>query len=223
MTRISTLVRTAAAAGMALALGGCISLLPKSKPVRLYRFDLPPVTAAPAAAPAPSGQGAGAAQPDGQAAAGVFWSNGSFEREAAGDGILTTTGERVAYIADARWAAPAEILFDQAVFAAFDRDQGHVRLVSRGAPSATDFVLRVDVRDFETRYEKGLHAAPTVRIRIHATMTRDRQRTLVSDEDFEATAPAGSNRVSAIVAAYDKALGDVLGRLVEWTNQKTAS
>lgn len=209
MTRARAFARLAAAAALALALSGCVSLLPKSKPAQLYRFG-----AAAASADKPS------ASPGGQTV-GVFWADGAFQRESANDRIFTVTGERAAYIADSRWAAPAEVLFDQAVFEAFDNAGGKVRLVPRGAPAPTDYVLRVDVRDFETRYEAGPGGAPTVLVRLHATLTRDRARTLVSDQLFEARAPAAANRVTAIVAAYDKAVNEVLGQLVAWTSEKT--
>lgn len=214
MIRFATLARLASVGMLAIALSGCISLLPKTKPVQLYRFGLaatPAETAAPETPREPPPPGVG-----------VFWANGTFEREAAGDGILSITGERVAYIAGSRWAAPADTLFDQAVFAAFDRDVGHVRLVPRGAPTPTDYVLRVDVRNFETHYQVGAKGPPRILVRIHATLTRDRQRTLVSDEEFQAIVPAERNRVTSIVAAYDKAVRQVLGDLLAWVNKKTA-
>ncbi|WP_297693990.1 ABC-type transport auxiliary lipoprotein family protein [Phenylobacterium sp.] len=208
MSRAGAFLRLGAAMAIALALSGCVSLLPKSKPAQLYRF------------------GATHAQPTrrppGSSTVGVFWSDGAFQRESAADRILTVTGDKVAYIAEVRWAAPAEVLFDQAVFDAFDAAGGRVRLAPRGAPAPTDFVLRVDVRDFETRYESGPNAAPTVLVRLHATLTRDRGHTLLSDQLFEARAPAADNRVGAIVAAYDKAVNDVLAQLVAWTNEKTS-
>jgi len=205
-------LRLASIALAALSLSACVSLLPKSKPAQLYRFE--------AAHPAPTAPLP--PKPAGAPTVGVFWSNGTFQREAAADRILTVTGDKVAYIADVRWAAPAEVLFDQAVFETFDAAGGHVRLVPRGAPSATDFVLRVDVRDFEARYDAGAGAPPTVLVRLHATLTRDREHTVVSDQLFEARAPAADNRVGAIVAAYDKAVNDALGQVVAWTNDKTA-
>jgi cholesterol transport system auxiliary component len=205
MTR--TLLRAGLAVVLALGLSGCISLLPKSKPAHLYTFGVD-TTASKAQPPAGT--------------VGVFWANGDFQREAAGDQILTLTGDRAAYIAQTRWVAPAQVLFDQAVQAAFEGSASHVRLVPRGAPAPTDFTLRVDVRDFETRYEAGPKAAPSVLIRIHASLTREHQRTLVAEEVFEARAQASDNRVSAIVQAYDKALGQVLGDLVAWTDGKTA-
>jgi len=200
------LLRAALAAALAVGLSGCVTLLPKSKPAHLYTFG---IEAAAQKAQPPAGT------------AGVFWANGEFQREAAGDQILTITGDHAAYIAQTRWVAPAQVLFDQAVQAAFEGPASRVRLVPRGAPAPTDFTLRVDVRAFETRYEAGPKAAPTVLIRIHASLTREHQRTLVAEQVFEARAPASDNRVSAIVRAYDKALGEVLGQLVDWTDART--
>lgn len=208
MTRASALLRLAAAGALALSLGGCISLLPKSKPAQLYRFGEAPAAAA---SPAPTAPAA--------SQVGVFWGGGAFQRESSGDRLLTITGERAAYIAQVRWVAPAQVLFDQAVQAAFEAAPGHVRLVPRGAPSVTDFVLRLDMRNFETRYENGPKAAPTVLVRAHASLTRGRAATQASEQVFEARAPAADNRVGAIVAAYDTALGEVLGQAVAWTNE----
>jgi cholesterol transport system auxiliary component len=196
--RPSALLRLAAVALLAAGLSGCISLLPKSKPAQLYRFGL-------AAGEAPASP----------RAIGVYRANGAFQRESAGDRILTITGERAAYIAQARWVAPAEVLFDEALATAFDTGGGRVRLVTRGEPARSDYALRVDVRDFETRYDG---ATPRVVIRLRALLTRDQNRAVVGEQIFEATVPASENRVSAIVAAYDKALQAVLGQLVGWTN-----
>jgi cholesterol transport system auxiliary component len=200
MTRI---LRLGAIALAAASLAGCISLLPKSKPAELYRFGTPPAAAvAPVAANA----------------IGVFWGGGDFQREAAGDRILTVTGGRAAYIAQSRWVAAAEVLWQQAVDAAFEAKAGHVRLVPRGAPQPTDYVLRLDVREFDARYDQGPKAAPNVVVRVHATLTRDRARTVVADQVFEAQVRAGDNRVSAIAAAFDRATGQVLDQVVGFTN-----
>lgn len=205
MSRVTTHLRLAGVGVMALALSGCISLLPKTKPALLYRFDGTPAAAA-------------ANPPPGVGAVGVFSGGGDFQQEAQGDRILTVTGERAAYIAQARWAVPAQVMFNQAMEMAFETSGGRVRLVPRGAPAPTDFVLRVDVRNFEAHYDAGPKAAPTVVVRLHAALTRDRSRSLVSEQVFEARVPAADNRVSAIVAAYDKGVGDTLGQLVAWTN-----
>ncbi|WP_372786576.1 ABC-type transport auxiliary lipoprotein family protein [Phenylobacterium sp.] len=198
---IRPLLRLAAIGACALALSGCISLLPKSKPAQLYRFG-----ASPAAGPA-----AATARPNGVS---VFRTNGGFQGEASDDRILTMTGGKAAYIAESRWVAPADILFNEAVSNAFDASP--VRLIARGQQGRFAYALRTDVRTFETRYDSGPNAAPTVVVRVHAALTRSDQSS-VGEQDFEARVPAGDNRVGEIVAAYNKAVSEVLGKLVSWT------
>ena len=196
---IRPLLRLTTIGACAVALSGCISLLPKSKPAQLYRFG-----AAPAAAPVP-------AKPN---AVAVFRTNGSFQGEASDDRILTVTGGKAAYIAQSRWVAPAEILFNEAVVNAFEASP--VRLIARGQQGRFAYALRTDVRSFEARYDQGATAAPTIVVRLHAALTRTDQSS-VGEQDFEARVPASDNRVGEIVAAYNKAVGDVVGRLVAWT------
>jgi ABC-type uncharacterized transport system, auxiliary component len=199
---IRAALRAATVGVVALTLSGCISLLPKSKPAQLYRFGQP----AAAAAPGPL-----------QGTVGVFQANGVFPGEASGDRILTITGGKAAYIAQSRWVAPAGVLFNEAVTAAFDADPGRVRLISRGQQARSDYALRLDVRNFEARYDAGPHNAPTVVVRVRAVMTKaDLSKT--AEHVFEAKAQASDNRVGEIVTAYDKAVADVLGQVVTWTN-----
>lgn len=202
MIRPPALLRLAVAAAAALALAGCVSLLPKTKPAHLYRFG-------PDAAPAEEVT----AGP-----VGVLFVGGSFQRESSGDRLLTVADGKVAYMAETRWAAPATVLWDEALAAAFDADPGPSRLIARGERARADYVLRVDVRAFETRYEHGPKAAPTVVVRIRAAITRTVDHSLVGEKIFEARSEAARNRVGEIVPAYDQAVGEVLKELVAWTN-----
>ena len=196
-------IRLAALAIAALALAGCVSLLPKSKPAHLYRFGQP---AGAELASVPAGQ------------VSVLRAAGVFPREAAGDRILTVDGGKVAYLAESRWAAPAGVLWDQAVLAAFDADPGAVRLVSRGEPTSAAYVLRLDVRNFEANYDRGPGSAPEVLVRVRVALIPSGRTAEVSEQIIEARARAGDNRVSAIVRAYDAAVSEVLGKVVAWTN-----
>ncbi|THD66895.1 ABC-type transport auxiliary lipoprotein family protein [Phenylobacterium sp.] len=185
----------------AVALAGCFSLLPKSKVSQMYRFGpLPAVSA---------GSTAGSVA--------VFRTNGDFEEQAADDRLLTINGGHAAYIAESRWVAPASVLFDQAVANAFDASP--VRLIDRGQQGHAAYALRIDVRSFEARYDAGPKEAPTIVVHIHAALTKADQSN-VGEQDFEARVPAGDDRVSAIVAAFDKATKDVVGKLVGWTETK---
>lgn len=198
---IRRILTLAAVGACAVALAGCISLLPKTKPSQMYRFGPMPAAAAPAA----------------PGAVAVFRTNGQFQQEAADDRLLTVTGGKAAYIAETRWVAPAQVLFDEAVSNAFDASP--VRLIARGQQGRAAYALRIDVRSFETRYDAGPKEAPTIVVHIHAALTKADQSG-VGETDFEARVPASDNRVSAIIGAYDKAVDEVIGKLVAWTETK---
>ena len=202
-------LRAATVAALALTMSACVSLLPKTKPVDLYRFGLPAAAGSENATPA-SGR------------IGVFRANSTFQRESAGDRLLTISQGKVAYVAETRWVAPASILWDQAVSGAFDADTGKVRLVSRGEAAAADYLLRLDVRNFETRYTNGPKAAPTIVVRVRAAMASGKDKGLVGEKIFERQVTAADNRVSAIVPAYDQASAAVLKDIVAWTNSLAA-
>jgi len=202
--RFAPAFRIIGVAAIALALSGCISLLPKSKPSQLYRFGQATADAVPR---------------DGTV--GVFQANGLFPNEASGDRILTVNGGKAAFVAQSRWVAPASVLWTEAVHNAFDADPGKVRLNVRGQAGRSEYVLRLDVRSFEARYDRGADSAPTVVVRVRGVMSKT-DMSKVSEQIFEVKTPASDNRVGAIVAAYDKAVVDILGQIVTWTNDKVA-
>lgn len=205
MTRLQRLIRLSAVALTAVALSGCISLFPKSKPANLYRFDY--VMPAEASAPRAAGDRFG-----------VLKLSNEFNKAAGGDRIMTVTaGSDVAYIAEARWVSPASVLFDEAVSRAFDQDGRSARLISRGEIGQSDYVLKLDVRDFQVNYAapKG---TPSVVVNVHAVLTRSADRSVAAERTFSQTVAADDDRQAAIVRAFTVAVSGVLRDLVEWTS-----
>ncbi|WP_310541806.1 ABC-type transport auxiliary lipoprotein family protein [Phenylobacterium sp.] len=205
MTRLQRLIRLSAVALTAVALSGCISLFPKSKPANLYRFDyiMPAEAASPRAA---------------SDRFGVLKLSNEFNKAASGDRIMTVTaGSDVAYIAEARWVSPASVLFDEAVSRAFDQDGRSARLISRGEIGQSDYVLKLDVRDFQVNYAapKG---RPSVVVNVHAVLTRSADRSVAAERTFSQTVAADDDRQAAIVRAFTVAVSGVLRDLVEWTS-----
>ena len=201
----SPVLRLAVVGASALALSACVSLLPKSKPANLYRFGQP---VAAEGVTAPIGQ------------VGVLRTSAVFQRESAGDRLLTISEGKAAYIAETRWVAPAAVLWDEAVMAAFDADPGPVRIISRGEPASAAYILRLDVRNFEAHYDRGAKAAPTVVVRVRAIISATAGGAPVAEKIFEKRVTAGDNRVSAIVPAYDRAVAGVLSEVIAWTNEQ---
>lgn len=190
------------AAALPLTLGGCVSLFPKQQPVQMYRFgaQVPPPAAAPSSTPVTVARGAV-----------------TFPPASAGDRILTATGTQDAYVGGARWVAPAQVLFEDALNRAFDAS-GSPRLVQRGEPLAAADTLRLDVRSFEARYP-----GPTVTVQVRATLIRNADRALVAEKMFDAQIPAGDNRQGPIVAAFDQAVDQVLAGVRDWTAANAAA
>ncbi|MDR3506815.1 MAG: ABC-type transport auxiliary lipoprotein family protein [Caulobacteraceae bacterium] len=207
----STLGRLGLAAGLALALGlgGCVTLLPKTAPVQLYRFDVAgaDVVGSPPAAAVPDIL--------------IQRAPTTFVRAAGSDRILTVTGDQIAYIADARWVSAASTLFDEAETRAFDRSAGPVRLTRRGETLNAPAGLRLDVQTFEVRYGAG--AGPTVVVQVRASLTRSLDRKPVAAQIFESRQKVASNRVGGIVPGFDAAVTDVLGQIITWTNAQVAA
>ncbi|WP_419251815.1 ABC-type transport auxiliary lipoprotein family protein [Caulobacter sp. ErkDOM-YI] len=207
MNPIRFIPQALAVAAAAMALTGCITLLPKAEPVSLHRFGVEPV----AAAKGPPG-----------ALFGVFKTPTVFTRASAGDRLLTITKGEAAYIAGARWVSPASTLFDEAVARAFEADPGRARLIGRGEVAKADLVLRLEVRSFEVAYVNGPKAAPEVLVQVRGVINRNSDRALVGDQVFEARVKASNNRVGAIVEAYDAATAKVLTDLTGWVSASGA-
>ncbi|AYV49730.1 ABC transporter [Caulobacter flavus] len=170
----------------------------------MYRFG----TTAPAVSKGPPG-----------AMFGVLKAPTVFTRPSAGDRILTTSsGGEAAYVAGARWIAPASVQFDEALSRAFDADPGRARLIGRGEVAKAQMVLRLEVRTFEAAYVNGPKAPPEIIVQVRGVISRTGDRALVGDQVFEAKVKAADNRVGPIVAAFDEANAKVIGDLVGWIN-----
>ena len=190
----------------ALGLAGCISLFPKAKPVQMYRFglaDAPPTAVAPTNAR-------------------IGRTPTAFTKPAAGDRMLTVTGQELAYIAEARWVSAAALLFDDAVERAFDARPNGPRLITRGDLQTAEVALRLDVDTFEARYLGGKDAPPTVVVSMRATLVRTRDRAVMGEKVFTAQKVAFDNRVGPIAEAYDEAVKESLGGLVDWVGGTVA-
>jgi len=191
----------AALLGVGLGLSGCVSIFPKAKPVQLYEFGQRP---APPSVPTQAG------------VVGVVLSTITMPAAAVGDQILSLTGQQAAYISGARWVVPASVMIQGDAERAFEVRSQRVRLLHRGDYGGAVALLHLDVGDFEARYEAP-GAAPTVVVSLRAGLTRP-GGVLIAAQTFTARQPAADNRIAPIVAAYDKAVIDVLDQVVDWTN-----
>ena len=207
MSPLKIALRSLTIAVSAVALTGCISLFPKSKPAGLYRFGHVAVESS---------------RPASEKSFGVYKTPTVFTRAAMSDRLLSVTNGEAAYISGARWVSPAVVLFDEAVARAFEAENSRARLVTRGEAVKASMALRLEVRSFETDYVNGPKAAPEVLVEIRAVTTRSNDRVLLGDKVFVARVKAADNRLSAIVPAYDQAVTQVLSEIVTWVGEAGA-
>lgn len=200
MKRVDTALRVLAAAAAA-ATCGCVSLFPKAVPAQLYRFG--------------AGEAAASPRADETALRPVVLEPVEFPRTATSDGILTVTGDQVAYISGARWAAPARILFQEAVAGEFTRRSAKTRLANLGDAGIGALLMRISVLKFEADY--GPAGPPVVRIVLSASLSTAGGRA-VGERVFTAERPAEANGVRAIVSAFDGATETVVHDLGAWTD-----
>ncbi len=202
-------VRVLAPLFAAWLLAGCISVFPKETPAQLYRFG---GTTTPGAQPAASSAPKFAVQR----------LVTSFDRAASNDRILAITGEEAAYLKGVRWVTTAPAMFDAAVTRAFDSDTGPALLVSWGEAVRPEYLLKIDVRTFEVRYDHGVNAPPTILVEFYAALSVPGAKVLAGERTFSAAVPATENRGYAIAAAFDQAVGQTVGKLVTWVDAKGA-
>ncbi len=194
------MIRSLVIAAAAVALSGC-ALLASPDPVQLYRFG---ESSGPVASTI-------VGQPIQVRLRGV-----EFPAASRGDRLLGVTGAEAAYIGGARWVSPSQQLFTQSLESAFSSQARSVRLIGTRELTPVTRLLDIDVRTFEARYDyEG--AVPVVTIVARARLLRFPERTIVAEQLFTITEPAGENRVSAIVQAFDLATRDLNTQVVTWT------
>ena len=194
------MMRLAAVAVAALSVSAC-SLLSSPDPVQTYRFG-------------------GSATPSDAALSSpvqVTLRRVEFSEATEGDRLLGVTGTETAYIAGARWVSPAADLYMESLENAFAAQATRVRLIGPRELTKSTRSLDIDMQAFEARYVAP-GAVPTVVLTARARMLVLPERTVAAERVFTVEQPAGENRVSAIVEAFDIATRDLNTQIVSWTD-----
>jgi cholesterol transport system auxiliary component len=121
------------------------------------------------------------------------------------------------YLAAGRWADPAPVLV-QSLLVASLQNSGAFRLVGRDdAGLIPDFTLLAELRDFQAEAPAGPDGTWTIRIGLAVTLIDESDRRVLAGRTFTQTAPAPSDQTLPLVNAFDTAMVQVLGQIVEWS------
>ena len=119
------------------------------------------------------------------------------------------------YYADAAWADPLPSLLQSVLVEAFEAS-GRMPAASRDSDGAqSDYILNLDVRDFEARYDQG-EGAPLGVVRLGVRLVESRSRKVAGYSTFAKEVRASANAINAAVEALNAALSGVLVDLVPW-------
>jgi cholesterol transport system auxiliary component len=129
---------------------------------------------------------------------------------------LTNAPAALNYYADAEWADSVPFLVRSALVEGFEAS-GAVAAVGPVTLGAhADVVLETAIRDFEARYSDP-HRAPRVEVAFDLKLIALPRRQIVAAGMVEGEATATENKVPAIVAAFNTALGQAAAKAVGWT------
>jgi cholesterol transport system auxiliary component len=205
--RIRPAARLAGAATLALLLGGCAGNLLQSDAAVPDTFRLgvaaPTAAAAASATPLPAGLAIAVARP--RAAAAI-----DTDRIA-----VQSAGNRFEYYSAARWAESAPLMLQQNLVTALaGTAQFSGGVMTAPARVPTELMLDVELRRFEVvtagADAASPGAAPVVHVQVQASLVDSRRAARITSFVSEAAVPAAENRLTAVVAAFERANAQVV-------------
>jgi cholesterol transport system auxiliary component len=130
--------------------------------------------------------------------------------------LLTAPDRRLEHFAASRWAAPAPKML-ASLAAETLRNRGALAAVNDDAsPFQSDYILRMTIRRFDADYA-GASAAPAATVVLDCAIGTRGERKLLATFVAQATVRADDNRMGAVVAAFERATQDAMGKLTEQT------
>lgn len=120
------------------------------------------------------------------------------------------------FFANAAWPDQLPVLIQGNLVGAFEASGRVDQVASDTEGIRTDYLLKIDIRDFEARYDQP-DGAPTAVIAFQAILVDLRDRSLAARLAVKKESVATQNSIDAAVEAMDRALGAALADIVRWT------
>ena len=127
---------------------------------------------------------------------------------------LQREANQMEYYANAGWVDKAPIMVQTLLVESFENTRKIVAVGRETIGLRSDFILKTELREFQTLY---FNDTPTVRVVLNAKIVQMPRRTIIGSYSFETNVPVHSDKLDAVVAAFDEGLGKVTKKLVEWT------
>lgn len=121
-------------------------------------------------------------------------------------------GGRFDYYAGARWAGTAPAMLQMLAIDALRPSQRFALIEPDGGPFPADYVLSLELRHFEAQYSDA--GPPTIHVTLIATVGRRGVQGPGASVVADSAIRAQDNRMQAVIAAFDAATGEALGKVV---------
>lgn len=118
------------------------------------------------------------------------------------------------YLADARWSGPLDLVVQDLALQAFATGARLRNVSADSSAFASRYWVEIEVADFQAEYPSA-GTAPTVHVRFTVRVGGAVDRRVMGSFDASARVTASDNRVTAVVAAYERAADTALAQVVE--------
>ena len=120
----------------------------------------------------------------------------------------------LAYFRGARWTERAPVMVQTLLVESFENSEKIVAVARKATDLRADYVLKTDLREFQAEF--GSDGGATAHVRLNAKMVKMPKRVIIASKTFENEVAADGADVAHVVAAFDEALGKTLKSIVEW-------
>lgn len=128
------------------------------------------------------------------------------------------------YYANALWVDVVPVMVQNLLVETLD-STGSIQAMSPAEAAGTrpEFLLRLNIREFQAEYLAGIDNPPEVNIRLQARLLRLPRRVEIAEIDEAVKIESSGTPIESVVLAYDDALGKTLKRLGIWVIDAVAS
>ncbi|MGP8032873.1 MAG: ABC-type transport auxiliary lipoprotein family protein [Steroidobacteraceae bacterium] len=132
--------------------------------------------------------------------------------------MLVQADHRMNFYVGSRWPAPLPDVVEALAVDTLRASGAWQSVAGSGSPFASEYLLQISVRRFEADYTGG-GAAPTVTVVLDCTLGG--RGGMIASFVAQGSAPASSDHMTAVVAAFEQATDAALGSLAEQTAAAT--
>jgi len=129
--------------------------------------------------------------------------------------IVSTSGQRLAVIEEAKWAEPLPAMIQTSLLDAIGSRKNIVGVLPTSG-AKTDYRIHLTIRHFEADFDRGDEQAPLTIVDYTATLSNAKSRKLLGSKNFKTTQRATDFNVAQIVDAQEEANSRVMIEVTDW-------